>query len=207
MGHTPAISAVLWDLGGVLIRTEDTSQREKWERRFDLEPWGLAKLVFGNEVSQKASAGAATVDDIWDHVQAQLGLLDEEMSGFRRDFFSGDEIDQELITFIRSIKQKVKSGMITNAWPGMRRNIEEIWEIGDAFDQIIVSAEVNLVKPDHRIYQLALEQLEVDPQNSVFIDDFIENIHAAEEVGMIGIHFSSADDAMAKLKDLLYLHD
>jgi epoxide hydrolase-like predicted phosphatase len=203
MGNSPAISAVLWDLGGVLLRTEDTSHREKWEQRFDLEPWGLEKLVFGNEVSRKASAGAASKGDIWDYVQIQLGLLDEEMDDFKREFFRGDEIDQELITFIRDLKQKLKSGMITNAWPGMRHYIEDVWKIGDAFDQIIVSAEVKMVKPDPGIYQLALDHLDVEPQASVFIDDFIENIQGAEDVGMIGIHFQSTDDVMTKLGDLL----
>lgn len=207
MGSSPPISAVLWDLGGVILRTEDTSHREKWEQRFDIEPWGLEKLVFGNEISRKASAGAATRGDIWDYVQSQLGLPDEEMADFKRDFFTGDEIDQELVTFIRDIKQRVKSGMITNAWPGMRHYIEEVWEIADAFDQIIVSAEVNLTKPDPRIYQLALEQLDVEPHGAIFIDDFIENIHGAEDLGMIGIHFLSSEDVMMKLGDLLSLEN
>jgi putative hydrolase of the HAD superfamily len=125
------------------------------------------------------------------------------MDDFKREFFRGDEIDQELITFIRDLKQKLKSGMITNAWPGMRHYIEDVWKIGDAFDQIIVSAEVKMVKPDPGIYQLALDQLDVEPQASVFIDDFIENIQGAEDVGMIGIHFQSTDDVMTKLGDLL----
>lgn len=207
MGSSPAITAVLWDLGGVILRTENTSHREKWEQRFDLEPWGLEKLVFGNEISRKASAGAATIKDIWDYVQNQLGLLNEEMDDFKRDFFTGDEIDQELVTFIRDIKQRVKSGMITNAWPGMRSYMEEVWEIADAFDQIIVSAEVNLTKPDPRIYQIALDRLDVAPQGAVFIDDFIENVRGAEDVGMIGIHFQSSEDVMTKLGNLLSLEN
>lgn len=207
MKPSPTISAVLWDLGGVILRTEDTSHREKWEQRFDLEPWGLEELVFRNEISRKASAGTASVEDIWNYVQSQLGLPNEEMDEFRRDFFNGDEIDQELVSFIRKIKQRVKSGMITNAWPGMRSHIEEVWEIGDVFDRIIVSAEINLTKPDPRIYQLALGQLEVEPQDAVFIDDFIENIHGAEDVGMIGIHFQSTNDVITKLGNLLNLEN
>ena len=203
MKSHPAITAILWDLGGVILRTEDTSRREKWEQRFDLEPWGLEKLVFRNEISRKASAGVATVEDIWDYVQHKLGLPDEEMDDFKRDFFSGDKIDQELVAFIRKIKNSVKSGMITNAWPGMRKYIEQVWKFADAFDQIIVSAEVNLIKPDPRIYQLALDQLDVAPHGAVFVDDFIENIHGAEDVGMIGIHFQSTDEVVTKLGDLL----
>jgi putative hydrolase of the HAD superfamily len=160
MGSSPVITAVLWDLGGVILRTENTSHREKWGKRFYLGPWGLEKLVFGNKVSQKASAGSATVDDIWDHVQLELELHDEEMAEFKRDFFRGDEIDSSLVEFIRNIREHVKSGMITNAWPRTRHFIENVWEIGNAFDEIIVSAEVNLLKPDPKIYKMALGLLD-----------------------------------------------
>ncbi len=197
------IAAVLWDLGGVILKTEDTSHREVWEKRFDLEPWGLEKLVFGNKVSRQASGGEASVDDIWEYVQDQLGLVDEDMAGFKKDFFAGDEIDQDLMDFIRSIKKNMKSGMITNAWPGMRHYIEEVWNIADAFDVIVVSAEVNLVKPHPEIFNLALEQLELDPEETIFIDDFIENVQGAEAIGMTGIHFVSTDDVVAKLRGLL----
>jgi epoxide hydrolase-like predicted phosphatase len=205
MASVPVISAVIWDLGGVILRTEDTSPREKWEERFGLGPWGLEKLVFANEVSREASVGGATVDDIWERVQQELKLHDEEMDGFKKDFFSGDEIDFSLVDFIRDLKRQVKSGMITNAWPRTRHFIENVWEIADAFDEIIVSAEVNLVKPDPRIYQMALDQLKVKPEEAVFIDDFKENIRGAEEVGMVGIHFRDADEVVKQLRAMLEL--
>ncbi len=203
MATTPQIAAVIWDLGGVILKTEDTSHREKWEKRFDLEPWGLEKLVFGNPISQSASKGNASIEDIWDYVQSKLGMEDEEMDAFRKDFFAGDEVDLELMAFIRQIKTKFKSGMITNAWPGMRHFIEQEWDIADAFEDIVVSAEIHLVKPDPEIYELALDQLKVPAQEAVFIDDFIENIEGAENVGMTGIHFRSTAEVMEKLRAML----
>ena len=203
MATTPQIAAVIWDLGGVILKTEDTSHREKWEKRFDLEPWGLEKLVFGNPISQSASKGNASIEDIWDYVQSKLGMEDEEMYAFRKDFFAGDEVDLELMAFIRQIKTKFKSGMITNAWPGMRHFIEQEWDIADAFEDIVVSAEIHLVKPDPEIYELALDQLKVPAQEAVFIDDFIENIEGDENVGMTGIHFRSTAEVMEKLRAML----
>lgn len=205
MATTQQITAVIWDLGGVILKTADTSHREKWEKRFDLEPWDLEKVVFGNPISRKASEGNATIEDIWDYVQSELGLEDEEMDAFRKDFFAGDEVDLELMTFIRQIKTGFKSGMITNAWPGMRHFIEEVWDIADAFEEIVVSAEVHLVKPDPKIYEIALDQLEVPAHEAVFIDDFVENIEGAENVGMTGIHFRSTDEVLEKLRAMLKL--
>jgi HAD superfamily hydrolase (TIGR01509 family) len=51
-------------------------------------------------------------------------------------------------------------------------------------------------KPDARIYKLTLDRYRVTPENAVFIDDKLENVHAATKLGIHGIHFTTA----AKLK-------
>jgi 2-haloacid dehalogenase len=64
------------------------------------------------------------------------------------------------------------------------------------FDGIVVSGTEKMKKPDDRIYNLTLDRYKVMPENAVFIDDKLENVHAATKLGMHGIHFTTA----AKLK-------
>lgn len=64
------------------------------------------------------------------------------------------------------------------------------------FDGIVVSGTEKMKKPDARIYNLTLDRYEIIPENAVFIDDKLENVHAATKLGMHGIHFTTA----AKLK-------
>ena len=61
------------------------------------------------------------------------------------------------------------------------------------------------MKPDERIYQLALARLSVKPAEAVFVDDFIENILAAKKLGIHAIHFQNRDQALQDLKSLLDL--
>ena len=75
--------------------------------------------------------------------------------------------------------------------------------VADVFDVIIVSAEVGAAKPSEKIYRIALEQLLVEPNEAVFVDDFIENIEACEKLGMMGIHFTDAESALKQLKAIL----
>ena len=51
--------ALVFDFGGVLMRTVDLSMRRRWEVRLGLPEWGLAKLVFDNPVAREATVGAA----------------------------------------------------------------------------------------------------------------------------------------------------
>ena len=56
------------------------------------------------------------------------------------------------------------------------------------FDGMIISGEEKLVKPDPKIYKLAINRFNLDPSNCVFIDDKIENINAAKIIGFDSIH-------------------
>jgi len=68
---------------------------------------------------------------------------------------------------------------------------------------MIISAEVGVAKPEAKIYHIALEQLQVQADEAVFVDDVIENIEACEELGMEGILFENSESAIQQLKDLL----
>ncbi len=59
------------------------------------------------------------------------------------------------------------------------------------FDGRIVSGEVKLLKPDHAIYKLLLDTYQLNPRESLFIDDRAENVAAAREVGLEAIRFIS----------------
>jgi HAD superfamily hydrolase (TIGR01509 family) len=73
----------------------------------------------------------------------------------------------------------------------------------DAFDYIIISAEVGVAKPDPKIFQIALEQAGAKPKEAVFVDDFYVNIEGCEKVGMKGIHFKDTESTLQQLKQLL----
>ena len=58
------------------------------------------------------------------------------------------------------------------------------------FEDIVVSGEVNMVKPDRDIYEYAIKRFELaDTSSAVFIDDRLENIETAQSLGLHGIHF------------------
>jgi putative hydrolase of the HAD superfamily len=109
----------------------------------------------------------------------------------------------ELIRFIRARKTETKMGLLSNGWPSTRSFIDERWHIADIFDDMVISAEVGLAKPDQRIYQLALDRLGVEAEQTIFIDDFDENIQGARDLGIHGIHFQNPQIVMEELKDLL----
>jgi HAD superfamily hydrolase (TIGR01509 family) len=126
----------------------------------------------------------------------------EELQSIRDEFFAGDIIDRDILTFLRSLRGTYKTGLISNAWSDLRDYMTREKMI-DAFDHIVISAEVGVAKPEAKIFKIALEQAGVSPNEAVFVDDFQVNIEGCEKVGMKGIHFKDAQSALAQLKILL----
>jgi len=201
IGHP--IRTVVWDGGGVLVRTDDPSPRRAWEARLGLARGELEPLVFRNEAAQQAAIGLGGWEEVWAWVAAQLALTDGDRADLERDFFAGDRLDLDLITFIRRLRPGVKTGMLTNAFRSARRDLEHKWKIADAFDVIVVSAEEGVVKPDPRIYRIVLERLGADPGTSLFVDDVEENVEGARRVGMQALRFESTPQVIEEIGRLL----
>ncbi len=65
---------------------------------------------------------------------------------------------------------------------------------------IVVSAKINMAKPDKQIYSYLLEKFNLKAEESLFIDDKTENIEACKNAGMKGIVFTTPDKLLKELK-------
>jgi HAD superfamily hydrolase (TIGR01509 family) len=197
------IEAVIWDLGGVILRTEDRQPRERWEAKLGLAAGELDRLVFGGELGKRAALGQADAGDIWDSVGSMLDLPGDELRELELDFWSGDRVDDELVAYIRDLRPGCRTALLSNAWPSVRDTLENRWEIAEIFDVITLSCEVKIAKPDPRIYALTLEALGLPPERTAFVDDFERNVAAARQLGMAGVQFQSRDQVRHDLDVLL----
>lgn len=161
----------------------------------------LVRLVFESETGRTASIGAISEAEHWQIVARKLkypGAAD----ALRDEFFAGDVVDRSLVDFIRSLRPRWKTGLISNAWNGLRAYLAEK-KFDDAFDGIVISAEAGVVKPGAEIYQMALDGLGVHADEAVFVDDIIENVEGARALGMTGIHFQNSEQAIGDVKRYL----
>lgn len=197
------IRAVLFDFGGVIVRTNDRTPRERLAARLGIAYDQLSSLVFDSESALQATLGKITTQEHWEALRNELGLSQDDHANLPLDFWGGDVLDQELVDYIRALRPDYKTSLISNAWDDLRQVLEYTWKISDVFDEIIISAEVGVAKPDPRIYQIALERLAVAPQQAAFVDDFPANISGARAVGMHAIHFKNSLQARKELDRLL----
>jgi epoxide hydrolase-like predicted phosphatase len=195
--------AVIWDMGGVLVRTEDPAPRQALAERLGMTRAELETLVFAGESGSRAQRGEITYEEHWENLRRYFGFSPQQMQDFSTEFWKGDHIDASLVDYIRSLRSRYKTGLLSNAFSDLRGIITQGWHIDDAFDVMIISAEEGLAKPDPRIYLLALERLGVEPSEAIFIDDFLHNVEGARLVGLQAVHFQDPHQARMDVEHLL----
>lgn len=197
------IRAIIWDLGGVILRTENPQPREILARELHLTREELEYLVFASPTGIEAQLGKIPPGELWRFVLEEVGLPLANKDHFQERFWGGDILDRELVKYIRELREQYKTGILSNAWSDLRHMLTEVWKISDAFDHITISAELGIMKPDPEIYRHAVEGLNVKPQQAVFIDDFTRNVEAAKAFGMHAIHFKNREQALNDFRELL----
>lgn len=200
----PDIKAVIFDMGGVLVRCVKPEIREELGKPYGLTREQLETRVFVNPVAELASVGKASDDELWQHIGQLVGVPAAEVKHFREAFWSADDVNHELVGVIKALRKHYKTGLLSNAWIDARQSLTSKYpHMMDSFDVSVFSAEVGMVKPDPAFYHWILERLQVKPAQAVFVDDFVENIEAAKALGIHAIRFVNNEQALADLHQVV----
>lgn len=196
------IEAIVLDIGGVLLRTENRTSREKLEQKYDLPPGGSDIFVFDSDAALASTLGTTSPSLIWHNVAEKLSLSTEELEEFKRSFWAGDRVDRELIQFLQEYREDYIVALLSNAWQNFRSVLAEKYQIeeGQTVDKIFISSELGVAKPDQRIYEILADRINCEMNEILFVDDFIENIEAAEALGINTIHYQPGMDLINEIK-------
>jgi HAD superfamily hydrolase (TIGR01549 family) len=75
-------------------------------------------------------------------------------------------------------------------------------EFLDYFNEILLSHEIQMLKPNRKVFEYAIKQTGCKPNEILFIDDGLKNVKSAEELGIIGLNFDNVDQLINDLNEL-----
>ena len=160
----PTVRTVIFDLGGVILRTDNHEPRRLLAEKMGLAYEDLDKIVFGNPVAQLAERGQATVSQVWAEIGKILQIPANQVDQFRREFFAGDIIDPGLLELIDRIHRRYKTALLSNTWiTDLESFARQNLQIPGIFDLYIDSARCGVAKPDPAIFELTFQWLNVLP--------------------------------------------
>ncbi len=196
------IRALLFDFGRVISAQKPAGLFRCYEDDLGLAPDTINGIMFDSPLWDRALVGELRMEDYWQAIGPQLNLFSADgIDAFRRRYYSDEKINQQVAELIAGLSSRYLLGIVSNHPPGLEEWLKE-WRILGFFDTVVSSGEVGVAKPDGRIFQIALERLGVETVETIFIDDTLEHVLAAQELGLIGHHFSNARSLMAHLQEL-----
>lgn len=197
------IKNIIFDFGGVLV---------EWDPRY------LYRTYFTDEKEMEYFL-ANICNQAWNEEQDRGRTFTEGVSLLQSQYPDyheaiqlykdrwGEMLKGEIAEGVQLLKELNKQGFplygLTN-WAA--ENIQIAYDRHDffrLFEGIVVSGEEKLIKPDKRLFQILLDRYQLRPEESVFIDDSLANVHAANEMGFKGIHFGQIENVRAQLSILL----
>ena len=192
--------ALLVDFGGVLTTDIWSSFAAFCEQR-GLDA-GAAKQLFRDDPDALATLRGLETGEVEpaEFERRFAALLGTEPDGLVEGLFAGLQPDQPMLEAVgRARDAGVPTGLISNSWV-MDHYTDEIRSL---FDEVVISAEVGLHKPQPEIYLLAAERLGVRPEDCVFVDDLRENCAGAEAVGMTAVLHRDSAETISRVEELL----
>ena len=111
---------------------------------------------------------------------------------------------EESIKVLRQLKDKNYKCYVLSNWSAETfEGIPIDYPFMQLFDGLLISGEDKLIKPDQAIYQLAKKRFNLDPEKTVFIDDKLENIEAAQKMNFKTIHLTNPKNIEMEIKKFL----
>jgi epoxide hydrolase-like predicted phosphatase len=189
------LRAVLFDFGGVFTLSPFPVIADA-APEFGLSPEVALEMCFGvydqdgDHPWHRLERGEITLED----ARAQLAAIAREQE-IEIDFLAlfgrmgREDPDREtMVEGARQIRQRgLRTALVTNNVREFGDGWRAMVPVDELFEVIIDSSSVGVRKPDPRIFQLALDALDVPAHEAAFVDDHPGNIRAAEALGMTGV--------------------
>ncbi|MEH6558201.1 MAG: HAD family phosphatase [Oceanicoccus sp.] len=200
---------VIFDLGNVLI---DFDPRQVYREYYKGDELALEHFFESRAMWDILDHGHNTLnswDTAFDNLKSARPDLKNEIDLFCRDWFKFilGPMQPTLDIFHQLHENNIALYALTNwpsqVWPPQTHpesNVQYDYSFLEKFNDIVVSGIEQIKKPDPALYQLALERWQIDPQRCIFVDDLYENIETANNLGILGHHFTSAEKLAEELK-------
>lgn len=198
---TSQIKAVIFDFGGVLI---DWNPRNLYSRFFPEEPQAmedfLAEVSFmeWNAQQDKGRPFSEAVASLSEQFPHHAHLINAYQENWKESVTGSIDGTVELL---RALKEKgyplyALSNWATETFTMVRHEFEFL----NLFDEIILSGEVKLIKPEPEIFELCLQKIGKPASQCLFIDDSEANIIAAKKLGFDTVQFVSPEHLKKELQ-------
>jgi len=193
---------VVFDLGGVVVawRPEEIVAQAFVDR--DTRAL-VEREIIGHPDWLELDRGALTVDDVVVRAAARTGLAEAEVREFIEGVPAALVANGEVVALVHRLHAAGNRLFCLSNMPELSmEHLERVNDFWDLFSGAVISSRVGHCKPEPAIYEHLISTYQLDPSDTVFIDDVPANVAAAAAFGIMTIRFESVAQCEAQLRGL-----
>ena len=199
----PAVRNVIFDLGGVVFDWNPDHIVSRVQPVPELRA-ALKEALFGHADWRQFDRGTLSEPQLIERLQLRLGATRAEVDAILDAVRNSLVEKPETIRLMRALQERgtplyCLSNMPATIYTHLRQR-HDFW---DAFSGIVISGEVQMMKPEPEVFLHLLAMFNLRAQESVFIDDLRANIESARQVGLHAIWFKDAAQCRRELDQIL----
>lgn len=194
------IKNIVFDLGNVLIRFEPRKYLLNFCEGEVLER--VYKVIFESHEWRMLDRGTITEEEA---IERFCRVSEEDSHIIKKAMNNWHDILVPIDDTVKILKKLKEKGFKLYVLSNYHKKAFE-WtikknEFFNLFDGMVISCDINFIKPERQIYEHLLNKFNLDPKETIFIDDLDENLEGAKELGINTIKFNDARRLIEDLKN------
>ncbi len=198
--------AVIFDMDDVLCRYHFDKRLARLSEMTGVAAEFINEVIWEQGFDEEGDAGHYTADEYHRLFCERIGaaLSTEQWLEARAISI---EPDHEVLDMARRVKRNATLSLLTNNGPLLKESIHEVFpEVAEIFgERAHFSCEFDTCKPDPQVFLRLVARLQVNPHETLFIDDTASYIEGATRAGLLTHHFQSASQLRRVLEDYALL--
>ena len=197
------IKTIFFDIGGVLIDIHPERTYQYLSDSADVEV-NMVKESFPWDAHDQYERGIMNNED-WFITNKES--LPQPCCLKRSDFWNAWKLllgeEKNTVNILEALNKQYSIWLLSNTNPKhIQDEIEKRYLFPSLVNGAVYSFDVGVRKPEKEIYKIAMQRANANPQECFFIDDLLENIQAAKQIGIEGIRFISSEQLKQELVHL-----
>jgi putative hydrolase of the HAD superfamily len=198
-----AVRNVIFDLGGVVLDWNPDRIVSRFQPVPELQA-SLKAALFGHADWRLFDRGTLTESELIERLQLRVGATRQEVEAILDGIRDSLVEKPETVKLMRALQgQGTPLYCLSNMPATLYTHLRQRHNFWDAFSGIVISGEVQMMKPEPEVFMHLLATFNLRPEESVFIDDVLANIESAKEVGLHTIWFKDAAQCRRELEQIL----
>ncbi|MFW9933669.1 MAG: HAD-IA family hydrolase [Candidatus Thorarchaeota archaeon] len=195
--------AILLDMDGV-IRHLDLQNAEKYAKKIGVTFTELSAIIWDRRFIKDLICGKINREEWWICLQKSYDILaDVNQEIIWQGVLGENYFNEELISFVRSLKDKATIAILTNCDSISKARIVKELERFDAFHEIFSSSDLGHAKPEIEIFLEVQKELKKQPNEIIFFDDSVDNVEAASIIGIHAFAYDTVENAKQRIYEFL----